>query len=333
MSDYNPPFTISSKIVSQVATISEALGRISVIEANKELKLRRINKIKTVHGSLAIEGNTLNEEQISAILDGKVVIAPLKEVQEVRNAIEVYDKFSSWNAFKENDLLKAHGILMKALIDDAGIYRKKGAGIMGKETIIHVAPGAEMVPNLMHNLFDWLKTTDTHPLIASCVFHYEFEFIHPFSDGNGRMGRLWQSLILADYNKLFVNVPIESIVHAQQQEYYEALNASTSQGYCTPFIEFMLDCVIEIITTPQVNPYVTPHVKKLLLALDGECSINELLEKFDLKDRKSFREVYLKVAIEQNLVAMTIPEKPRSRYQKYKLTEHGLIIKESLNCL
>ncbi len=330
MENYQPPFTISSKIISQVATISEILGRISVVRANSELRLRRINKIKTVHGSLAIEGNTLGEDQISAILDGKAVIAPLKEVQEVRNAIKVYDKFSLWNVFAPEDLLRAHELLMTALIDDAGSYRKKGAGVMGKESIIHVAPGAEMVPSLMRNLFDWLKTTDTHPLIASCVFHYEFEFIHPFSDGNGRMGRLWQSLILADYNKLFGDVPIESIVYVHQRKYYEALNASTFQGDSMPFIEFMLSCVIESIETPQVAPQVTPYVKRLLLTLESESSVAELLTRLHLKDRKSFSELYLRGALAENLVVMTIPDKPRSRFQKYKLTALGRIVKKML---
>jgi len=197
---YQPPYTITPSIIRLIAEIGESIGRLSAKTENaKSLKLRRINRIRTIQGSLAIEGNTLSEEQITAILEGKRVIAPPREVQEVRNAIAAYDQFDKWRPTKEKDLLTAHTVFMKGLIDDTGNYRCGGVGVMSGNKVIHMAPQASRVPKLMGDLLQWLDTTDQHPLIISSVFHYEFEFIHPFEDGNGRMGRLWQTLILIHY--------------------------------------------------------------------------------------------------------------------------------------
>ncbi|EIK44260.1 filamentation induced by cAMP protein Fic [Cellvibrio sp. BR] len=323
---YQPPHSLTPTMLRLSSAISEAVGRLSVLEEDKNLRLRRANRIRTIQGSLAIEGNTLSEEQITAILEGKRVIAPPKEILEVRNAIKAYEQFETWKATSEKDLLKAHTVLMKGLVDDAGSYRKGNVGVMNGDQVVHMAPPANRVKNLMGDLFGWLASTEEHPLIASSVFHYEFEFIHPFSDGNGRMGRLWQTLILNQWNPLFANLSLESMVHEHQSEYYRAINLSTKKTDSAPFIEFMLQMIMNTIEssnsldTPQVAPQVTPQVKELLSALKGEMSRDDLQTALGLQDRKSFSGRYLKPALNAGLIEMTIPEKPNSRLQKYRLT-------------
>jgi Fic family protein len=323
---YQPPYTITPEILNRVAVISEAIGRLTVLtDRARALRLRRINRIRTIHGSLAIEGNMLSEAQITAILDGKRVIAPPREVQEVKNALAAYDRFESWRPEAQKDLLEAHRILMSGLIDEAGIYRRGGVGVMTGSRVIHVAPPADRVPQLLGDLFRWLATTDAHPLIAGSVFHYEFEFIHPFADGNGRMGRLWQSLILARWNPLFADIPVESLVFEHQAEYYQALQESTQHTDSAPLIAFMLRMIQNGVTTsaPQVTPQVTPQVGELLAAIQGEMSREALQAALGLLDRKSFSVRYLKPALAAGLIAMTIPDKPNSRLQKYRLTDKG----------
>ncbi|WP_028573437.1 Fic family protein [Desulfonatronum lacustre] len=323
---YQPPFTITPEILNRVAAISEAVGRLTVLtDQARALRLRRINRVRTIHGSLAIEGNTLSEAQISAILEGKRVIAPPREVQEVKNALAAYEHFDTWKPRVEKDLLEAHRILMSGLIDEAGSYRRGGVGVMSGQEVIHMAPPAARVPRLMADLFAWLSTTEAHPLISSSVFHYEFEFIHPFADGNGRMGRLWQSLILTRWNPLFADIPVESLIFEHQEEYYHVLRESTRQTDSAPFIAFMLRMILEALTTfaPQVTPQVTPQVGDLLAVIQGEMGREALQLALGLSDRKSFRERYLKPALADGLIEMTIPGKPNSRLQKYRLTDKG----------
>jgi Fic family protein len=325
-SNYLPPYTITPTILNLVAGISQEVGRLTVIaDQNKTLRLRRINRIKTIHGSLAIEGNTLSEAQITAILEGKRVIAPPREVQEVRNALAVYDRFDTWRPEVQKDLLEVHRILMSGLVEEAGSYRRGGVGVMAGDQVMHIALPADRIPLLMADLFIWLTDNDAHPLIASSVFHYEFEFIHPFTDGNGRMGRLWQSLILSRWNSLFANIPVESLVFEHQAEYYQALQESTRQTDSAPFITFMLKMILDTVTTsaPQVTPQVTPQVARLLEVMNGEMSREALQSALKLQDRKSFRERYLKPALDKSLIEMTIPDKPNSRLQQYRLTENG----------
>ena len=325
-SSYQPPYTITTEILNRVAAISEAVGRLNVLtDQARALRLRRINRIRTIHGSLAIEGNSLSEAQITAILEGKHVIAPPREGQEVKNALAAYDRFETWKPETEKDLLEAHRILMSGLIDKAGIYRRSGVGVMAGQQVIHMAPPADRVPQLMADLFNWLVAIDAHPLIASSVFHYEFEFIHPFADGNGRMGRLWQSLILARWNPLFADIPVESLIFEHQAEYYHAIQESTRQTDSAPFITFMLRMILDTVTvsTPQVSPQVTPQVGELLAALQGEMGREALQFTLGLSDRKSFRERYLKPALVDALIELTIPDKPNSRLQKYRLTDKG----------
>ena len=323
-SAYQPHFTITPEILNLVAAIGEAVGRLIVLtDQARASRLRRISRIRIIHGSLAIEGNTLSEAQITAILDGKRVIAPPREIQEVKNALAAYDRFDSWEPTAEKDLLEAHRILMAGLIDEAGKYRRGGVGVMAGQRVIHVAPPADRVPHLMAGLFDWLAATDAHPLIAGSVFHYEFEIIHPFADGNGRMGRLWQSLILARWNPLFADIPVESPVFEHQAEYYEALQESTRRTDSAPFIAFMLRMILDAVTYPQGAPQVTPQVGELMAAIQGEMGRNALQSVLGLSDRKSFRERYLKPALADGLIEMTIPDKPNSRLQKYRLTDKG----------
>lgn len=326
MNTYQPPYIITPEILNRVAAISEAIGRLTVLtDQGKALRLRRINRVRTIHGSLAIEGNTLSEAQITAILEGKRVVAPPREVQEVKNALAAYDRSDSWKPEAEKDLLEAHRILMSSLIDEAGMYRHGGVGVMAGQQVIHMAPPADRVPHLMADLFGWLAATDAHPLIASSVFHYEFEFIHPFADGNGRMGRLWQSLVLARWNPLFADIPVESLIFEHQAEYYQAIQESTSQSDSAPFIAFMLRMILDTVTTtaPQVSPQVTPQVDELLAVIEGEMGREALQSALGLSDRKSFRARYLKPALDDGLIEMTIPDKPNSRLQKYRLTVKG----------
>ena len=239
---YIPPFTINAEAINLIAEISAQIERYAIrLEQEDGLRLRKVNRIKTIHSSLAIEGNKLSEDQVRDIIDGKTVVAPIKEIQEVKNAIKTYEMYPSLDAFKEEDLLKAHGVMMQALVDNAGHYRHGGVGVFGEKGLVHLAPPADRVPMLMGDLFDWLKHSKDHLLIRSCVFHFEFEFIHPFIDGNGRMGRLWQSLILGKLHPLFEHLPVENMVYSNQQQYYDAITASTNAGQSGPFIDFMLN--------------------------------------------------------------------------------------------
>ncbi|OIP93861.1 MAG: cell filamentation protein Fic [Thiomicrospira sp. CG2_30_44_34] len=328
---YQPPFTLSAKTLNLIASISEKLGRLSALDEQAQaLRLRRVNQIRTIQGSLAIEGNTLSVEQITAVLDGKPVIAPPKEVQEVKNALAVYEKFDDWHPLNEQAMLKAHRVLMLGLVEQLGMYRSGGVGVMSGKEVVHMAPPANQVPRLIGNLFNWLQQTDHHPLIASAVFHYEFEFIHPFADGNGRMGRLWQSLILAKWNPLFANLPIESLVYAHQADYYQAIGESTEQTDCAPFIEFMLTVIDttlteQLNTTPQATPQVTPQAvidvlqkhPDLVTFCQMPRSRVELQAFCNLKDREHFRKTVLKPLLEAGWLIQTLPDKPNSPKQKY----------------
>lgn len=330
MPDYLPPFTPTPGIIRLVADIAEAIGRLSAAEpSDAALRLRRINRIRTVQGSLAIEGNTLSEEQITAILAGKRVIAPPREVREARNALAVYERIGDWAPASERDLFAAHRLLMKELLDAPGQYRSGGVGVMAGDRVVHMAPPASRVPVLMRQLLAWLGKSDLHALIASSVFHYEFEFIHPFADGNGRMGRLWQTLILMRWHPVFAHIPVESLVHAHQAGYYEALNASTRQSDAAPFVAFMLARIREAVAaaTPQVAPQVTPQVMELVRVLRGEMSRDDLQSALGLSDRKSFVARYLKPALAAGLIEYTRPEAPSSRLQKYRLTALGKVMR------
>ena len=323
MSEGPPPYTITPDILTRVARIAEAVGRAEAAGLSRDLRLRRINRIRTIRGSLAIEGNILSEEQISTILDGRPVAAPLRDVQEARNAIQAYDRYEQWNPASEADLLGAHEILMTGLLDAPGHYRRGAVAVMGQGRVHHVAPPAGQVPRLMADLLSWIGSTADHPLVTSSVFHYEFEFIHPFEDGNGRLGRLWQTLILTRWKPLFAHVPVENLIRARQSDYYRAIEQSSAEGESTAFIAFMLDTVLAAIGTPQETPQVAPQVARLLSVLDGEMSLREILHALGLRDRKSLRQRYLLPALQGGYVVMTRPDAPNARNQMYRLTPRG----------
>ena len=245
---YKPPFSITDHILDLVSKISEQIGVLntSIGDDAPSPLLRKKNRIKTIHSSLAIENNTLSLKQVTDIIDGKHVLGAPDEIQEVKNAVAAYRLMSQLDAFKEKDLLKAHGLMMKDLVRHAGHYRQDGVGVFdGNGNCLHMAPPAARVPELMGDLFQWVKTTNVHPLIHSCVFHYEFEFIHPFIDGNGRMGRYWQTMLLARWKGIFSWLPVETIVKEHQQDYYNAIAKSDAAGESTAFIEFMLHCLLD----------------------------------------------------------------------------------------
>lgn len=249
---YVPPFTVSSEAINLIAEISGQIERYAIrLEQEDGLQLRKANRIKTIHSSLAIEGNTLSEDEVRDILDGKNIVAPLRQIQEVKNAIATYELYPKLNPYSVKDLLKAHGVMMQALVDEAGCFRRSGVGVFSEKGLVHMAPPANSVPLLMNDLFGWLKSSKDHLLIRSCVFHYEFEFIHPFIDGNGRTGRLWQSLILGKLHPLFEHLPVENMVYANQQAYYNAIAVSTNAGQSGPFIDFMLNEIYKTLKEHQ----------------------------------------------------------------------------------
>lgn len=325
MSKYQPPLTVTPRIVTLLADIGEQLGVLTTAgEGALTPLLRRGNRIRTIQASLAIENNTLSVEQVSALLDGKRVLGLPREIQEVRNAFAAYDAMPTWQMDRETDLLTAHKLLMHGLVDDAGSYRQGGVGIYRGERLMHMAPPASRVATLMQDLLQWVGRADVHPLIASCVFHYVFEFIHPFSDGNGRMGRLWQTLILGRWRPVMAYLPVESVIAVQQEAYYTALSAADHIADASPFVEFMLGALLQALReagqSDQVTDQVTDQVARLLAALAPGAALKsqELMERLGLSHRPTFTRNYLKPALAAGLVEMTAPESPRSPAQRYR---------------
>lgn len=244
MSTYQPPFTVTPLILNQVIEIGELMGHWAAMAGRASPLLRKENRIRTIQASLAIEHNSLTTEQVTALMEGKRILAPAKDIQEVRNAILAYEKMSEWKSEKLSDLLQAHRVLMFGLVDNPGQLRTGNVGVYREKQLIHMAPPASQVLRLMNDLLGWLKTTELHPLIAGAVFHYKFEFIHPFADGNGRMGRLWQTLILREWRSELAWLPVETLIHYQQDRYYQVLGQCDRLSSCTPFIEFILENII-----------------------------------------------------------------------------------------
>ena len=245
MKNKKPPFEITNTIIDSVAEIAELVGRLtSTNQLSGNPTLRRSNRIRTIHGSLAIEQNTLSLEQVTAVLNGKHVLAPPKDIAEVKNTYEIYERLDELDPYSVDDLLTAHGIMTRELVDESGVFRTRPVGVVNQEgRVLHFGTLPQYVPDLVMELLDWVKNSDVHMLIRSCVFHYEFELIHPFADGNGRVGRLWHTLLLSKWNPAFAWLPVESIIHDRQEEYYVAINASNDIGESTVFIEFMLSAI------------------------------------------------------------------------------------------
>ncbi len=332
MSDYKPPFHMTDKMTSLIAEISEQVGRITVLqEGTISPHLRRENRIRTIHSSLAIEHNSLSLEQVTAILDGKRVLGNPNEIKEVQNAYEAYELMLRLNPASVDDLLKAHKLMMNGLVSENGRFRSGGVGVFDGEVLIHMAPPVEFVPEHIQNLFAWYQKSELHPLIKSAIFHYEFEFIHPFADGNGRMGRMWHSLLLGKWKEMFFWLPIEELIQSRQKEYYDALGAADKQANSAGFVELMLEIIRDSLTeitvvgrsTDQDSDQVTVQdkmpVERILSALSDETlSATELMERLGLSHRPTFRKNYLNPALEQKLIERTIPDKPNSKNQKYR---------------
>ena len=245
MRNKKTPFEITNAMIDHVAEIAELVGRLtSTNQLSANPTLRRTNRIRTIHGSLAIEQNTLTLEQVTAVLNGKQVLAPPKDIAEVKNAYKIYERLEELDPYSVDDLLSAHSIMTRGLVDESGVFRSKPVGVVDQEGhVLHFGILPQYVPDLVMELLDWVKSSDVHMLIRSCVFHYEFELIHPFADGNGRVGRLWHTLLLSKWNPAFAWLPVESMIHARQPEYYAAINASNDAGESTEFIEFMLAAI------------------------------------------------------------------------------------------
>lgn len=327
MEKYSPPFEISSKMLELVSSISEKVGKISTrqhLEARPHL--RRNNRILSIHSSLKIEANSLSLNQVRDVIDGNIVLGEQKEIQEVKNAYSAYEMIPKIDVSSLNDLKKLHGIMTLNTVNESGRFRSGEEGVFQDGKCIFVAPPAKNVPKLMNDLLLWLSTStdNVHPLIASSVFHYEFVFIHPFSDGNGRMARLWNTAILYNWRDVFEYIPLESQIEKYQKEYYDAIAICHENGNSNVFIEFMLKMIDSVLhdVVDQIssdNLETTEYVKRMLNVMEVGIpySANSLLKALSLKSKETLRKNYIDPAIRQGLIRMTLPDKPRSKNQRY----------------
>ena len=325
--DYKPPFTITNAILKYVASISEKLGKLNAVQGlENKPHLRKNNRIKSIHASLKIEANSLSLGQVRDVINGKLVLGEQKEIQEVKNAYAAYEKLAEIDPYSINDLKHYHGIMTRYLVYEAGEFRSSEEGVFSGERCIFMAPPARIVPQLMRELFEWMKSAkdEVHPLILSSVFHYEFVFIHPFTDGNGRMARLWHTAMLAKWKPILEYIPIESQIEKFQEEYYDAISKCHMEGAATIFIEFMLSQIDKILdeVSAQItgdNEQLPEHIQRLLSIMEYEVAYTSkaLMEKLGLNSKEGFRRNYLIPAIEMKLIRMTVPEQPRNRNQRY----------------
>ncbi len=327
MIGYVPPYTITNTMLELVSGISEKIGKISS-HKNLESKphLRRNNRIHSVHSSLKIEANSLSFDDVRDVINGKTVLGNQVEIQEVKNAYAAYEMIPEIDPFNLKDLKKMHGIMTNLTVKESGVFRNNNEGVFSGETCIFMAPPPNMVSSLMNDLMDWMsKNKDTvHPLIMSAVFHYELVFIHPFTDGNGRIARLWHTTLLYRWKPIFEYVPLESEIEKYQEQYYMAISQSHANGNSNVFIEFMLamiDKVLdEVITqTMRQNSELSEYVKRLLTAMEYDIpyTANDIMQLLNLKSKETLRKNYLKPAMDLGLIHMTIPKKPNSRNQRY----------------
>ena len=328
MDNYIPPFEITNVMLYRISSIMKSIGKLdNYKDLNKMPILRKNNRIKSIHSSLAIEANSLTFDQVKDVIDGKTVIGKQDEIQEVKNANEAYKMIGTVDPYSISDLKKVHGAMTSLLIDESGTFRKGNEGIFDEDgNCIHVCPPPEQVSGLMKELFEWMKKNKDliHPLILSSVFHYEFVFIHPFADGNGRTARLWQNIILFNWEGIFEYVPIETQLKKYQEDYYKSISNCDKKGDSTEFIEFMLkmidETLIDLLKTTSVQAsHVSLYVNKLLEVMEPGVAMSsaELMEKLQMKSRVSFRDNYLTPALENGLIKMTSPDKPTSKNQMY----------------
>ena len=327
MSNYVPPYTITNKMLELVSDISEKVGKIS---SHKELEskphLRRNNRIRSIHSSLKIEANSLSLSEVRDVINGHLVLGNQKEIQEVKNAYAAYEKISEINPSSISDLKRIHGIMTNRTVHESGVFRKGEEGVFSGEKCIFVAPPANMVSELMKDLLSWVKKNEgiVHPLIMSAVFHYEFVFIHPFADGNGRMARLWHTVILYRWRSVFEFIPLESRIERFQSEYYDAIAKCHVNGNSDVFIEFMLEMIDQVLDevisqVNKANANTSEYVNRMLevMEYDVPYTSNTIMELLGLKSKETLRKNYLNPAMELGLVRMTLPDKPNSKNQRY----------------
>ena len=322
---YQPPYQINNEMLNLIAEISTQLGQVlHYQDLSAYPRLRRNNRIESIHSSLAIEANSLPLGSVRDVIAGKSVTGPAKEIQEVKNAYAAYEELEHINPYSLQDLLRIHGIMTANLVREAGRFRSGEEGVFANGQCIFMAPPARLVPGEMENLFAWLQkeSKSMQPLLLSSIFHYEFVFIHPFADGNGRMARLWQTALLAQWQPIFAYLPVENQIYRYQTEYYEAISQSHRAGASTPFIIFMLKMIKDVLAELLSKDMLTEndeYIKRLLAVMEYDIpyKAKELQEKLGLKSTAGLKRNYLDPALREGLIAMTIPDKPTSRNQKY----------------
>ena len=327
MASYQPPFAITNHMVKLVSEIAEKIGRLDRYQSlDAKPCLRRNNRIRSIHSSLAIEANSLSIDAVRGVIDGKTVIGPVKEIQEVKNAYRAYDELGKFDPFSIDELKRLHGVMTYLTVDESGQFRRGEEGVFDGGRCIFMAPPAMRVSALMDDLFSWMKQArkDVHPLILSSVFHYEFVFIHPFADGTGRMARLWQTSLLCEWNRVFQYMPIESRIHAFQSEYYEAISKCHNEGSANSFIAFMLKKISETLDlylqqASSADAQVSEYVRRLLSAMEYDVpyTAKRIMELLNLKSKETLRRHYINPALEMGLIVMSMPDKPTSRNQAY----------------
>lgn len=327
MKQTQSPFTISNAMLRMVAEIAEKAGRISGYHSfESKPHLRRNNRIRSIHSSLAIEANSLSLDEVRSVISGKTVIGPQKEIQEVKNAYQAYEELGTFDPYALEELKRLHGVMTRLTVQESGVFRSHNEGVFSGNRCIFMAPPPQFVPSQMEALFAWMNAEreNVHPLILSSVFHYEFVFIHPFSDGNGRMARLWQTALLAEWNPIFQYLPLESRVYAFQEEYYRAIAECHSAGNSNAFIAFMLDKINltmdwALMQVKAKDAYLSEQVRRLLDAMESDVPYTaaQIMAMLGLKSRDNLRKLYLNPAIEKGLIEMGIPDRPTSRNQTY----------------
>lgn len=307
MYNKKPPFEITNEILEAVTEIAELVGQLSATQGlSTNPTLRRTNRIRTIYSSLAIEQNTLSLEQVTAVLNGKCVLAPPKDIAEVKNAYEIYEMMDMLNPYSVDDLLNAHGVMTKELVEESGCFRSRPVGVVDKQgNVLHLGTLPDYVPGLVVDLLSWVENSDIHMLIKSCVFHYEFELIHPFADGNGRMGRLWHTLLLTKWKPLFTWLPVESIIHDRQDEYYKAINRSNCDGESTVFIMFMLSAIKEALIEAVETVGVTENMSTAELRW---YKIERFLKKNETITNADVRQIFAISAATANRILAKLTE-------------------------